>query len=229
MADKKALIKGITPRGVAQWPKLNKPDEYQGKKFYKTNLIVGGDDAAKLIEKINEATDAVFAETKADLEKKLAEAKTGQEKNKIKKSISELVPTYPFEADVDDEGNETDGFVFKFKCNAEYKDKVGALKPIKLNLFDAKGKETHANVWGGSVLKVAYVFAPYYTAASGKVGISLRMEGIQIIDLKTGGGGRTASGLGFGEEEGWESDEDEGGSTFGDESGEAGATEDDDF
>jgi len=85
------------------------------------------------------------------------------------------------------------------------------------------------SIWGGTVGKVAFEVMPYFNNAQCEGGLSLRLDAVQIIELVSGGG-KSASAYGFGEEEGYEHDND----AFADESdstdnGSAGGSEDDQF
>lgn len=200
--NKPKALKGITPKGIAGWPKLNVPDEYKGKKSYKTNLTLSAEDAAPMIEMIAKATEEAHAATVAQLKETIANGKTGDAKAKAKKALAALVTGVPYADAVDAEGNETGDIVFKFKANAEFEDKkTKKIKQIKIPLFDAKGKPTNAAIWGGSEIRVAYALIPYYVASANTCGVSLRIEGIKVINLVSSGGGYSADSLGFGEEE----------------------------
>lgn len=203
---KPALVRGVTPKGIAAWPHLNRPDEFKGKKSYKVNLTLSAADAAELISKIDDATEAARLETVAKLEDTIKNGKTGDAKAKAKKALSALTTSLPYSAAVDADGNETGDVVLKFKANAEFEDKkTGKIKPITIPLFDAKGQPTKASIWGGSTIRVAYALIPYYVASANTCGVSLRIEGVKVINLVSGSGGRGADSLGFGEaEEGYE-------------------------
>ena len=230
MADKRApLVKGITPKGLSVWPKLNKPDEYQGKKSYSVKLVLSSEDAAELINKIDTAISASEVDTRAKLEDAIKNGKTGDVKAKAKKALAALVTATPYADEVDDDGEPTGNVVFKFKANAEYKDKkTDQLKPITIPLFDSKGQPTKASIWGGSIIRVAYELVPYFVASSNTCGVSLRISGVKIIELVSGGGaGRSASALGFGEDEGgYEADSLEGDESSGDDDSSSDDTED---
>lgn len=211
MAEKKKLTKGVSPAGVASFPFLNKPDEYKGKKNFKVTLTIGGDESAEFRAKIEAETEKVLAETRAAIEEKLAGAKDGKTKAKLKSLLEELETGLPFSPAVDDDGEETGDFEFKFKCGAEFEDKkTGDMKQIIVPIFNAK--KVHLNpkgknapsIWGGSTLKVAYALAPYFVEGAKVCGVSLRIEGVQVIELVSGGGGRSADALGFGEEDGYD-------------------------
>ena len=65
--------------------------------------------------------------------------------------------------------------------------------------------------------------APYFVEGQAVCGVSLRIEGVQVIELVSGSGGRSADAMGFGEEEGFEADEEESLPAFGGGDEEAGA------
>ena len=88
--------------------------------------------------------------------------------------------------------------------------------PCPCGRTDAKGKPLtgETKVGGGSVIKVSYEVVPYYTAIAG-AGVSLRLKAVQIIELKAYSGGGNAESYGFGEEEGFEADDEDNDPPFG--------------
>lgn len=203
MADEKnkrpKLEKGLSPKGIAHFPYLNVPDEYKGKKAFKTGLTVAAEFAGPLVEKITEMTEALRVEIVAKLTDESKNGKDGKTKAAAKKALTELGVSLPFEDVVDNEGEPTGDIRFKFASNAEYEDKkTGAIVARKLPLFDAGRKETKVAIWGGSVIKVSFEFSPWHMPANDKCGIKLRMSAVQVITPNTGGN----KDFGFGEEEG---------------------------
>lgn len=213
----------ITPKGVAIYPKLDKPDtKFDADGVYEVKLkfdptatdgVIGKTSAtwAEIVEKAEAIRDEFLATTKADLQ-------SGDGKAKAKaKSISAL--DFGAEPDVDDDGNETGMIVVKVKMKASgVSKKDGKPWTRKPTLFDAKGKPLPANappIWGGSTLKAAAEVVPYYTAKDNVVGITLRLNAVQVIELVSGQG-RTASAFGFGEEDGYEAEEEQSFSAGGD-------------
>lgn len=182
----------ITPTGVAVFPHLNTPDEYEGKKTYKTALRLSADEAAGLQKLIDEATDAAWEELLPKV------------KPAARKAMSKY---YPYEDEYDRETEEPTGNVlFKFSKNAEFKDKkTGKMIETTVAIVDAKKKPMDENVWGGSALKVAFFMFPFKNDAAKNIGVSLKMQAVQVIDLVTSGGGNAGSV--FDEEEGYESDD----------------------
>jgi hypothetical protein len=92
---------------------------------------------------------------------------------------------------------------FKFKCKAGGTTKAGKPWARTVAIFDAKGKPAKniKEIWGGTEGKVSFTASPYFVAATGTVGLSLRLEAVQILKL-VAGSSRDAAGYGFGEEEG---------------------------
>ena len=72
-------------------------------------------------------------------------------------------------------------------------------------------------------MKVAYVLSPFSTAIG--VGVSLRLEAVQVLERREWGS-RDASAFGFGDEEGFEAEENTG-SVFNE--GDGGEEKDGDF
>jgi hypothetical protein len=210
MATKQKLEKGVTPKGVASYPHLVSPDEYKGKLSYKVNLRIGAEESVVLRKKIEEATARAQQNTIELLEEKAKSGKTGADKAKAKKQLASLTTTLPYSESVDDEGNEDGDFIFKFKANASYRNKNGDDVPVVIPIFDAsekclnpsKKKAASIQIWGGSVLKVSYSLVPYFVDAVGTCGVSLRINGVQVIELVSGSGG-SAKSYGFGSEDGY--------------------------
>ena len=168
-------IEFTTPKGIAQYPWLSKPDtKFSEEGVYKVNLILPKAEAIPLLKQIN----GVFAE---NVDKEIKKAKG--------KDIKKANPPY-FE-ELDDAGQPTGNVILKFK--SRYKPAV----------FDAKGiPMVDSSIWGGSEIKVNGSIAPYYTVLIG-AGVSLRLGGVQVIQYvegRTGGAER----FGFQEEVGYE-------------------------
>tara|TARA_R110000803_G_scaffold56372_1_gene113695 strand:+ start:160 stop:834 length:675 start_codon:yes stop_codon:yes gene_type:complete len=163
-----------TPKGIAQYPWLSKPDtKFSEEGEYKVNIILTKEEAAPLVEKINN----VFAEN------------VKEETKKAKgKEIKTSKP--PYMDEVDDEGNPTGNVILKFKSKAAYPPAI----------FDSKGTVMKdSNIWGGSEIKVNGYVAPYFTSMVG-AGVALRLRAVQIIQYVEGSQG--AGRFGFEEEDG---------------------------
>lgn len=212
------VIKLLLPKAPAIFPKLNTPDTkfdpdgvYEVKLRYEegqTELgLIGRNeiDLEGILERLKALRDEF-----ADAKREELMAGDGKQKKKAKeltvRDIGEM------ECD-DDTGEETGNLILKAKMKASgISKKDGKPWTRAPKLFDAKGKPFPAKapaIYGGSVLKVAVEAVPYYAANDNVVGITLRLEAVQVIDLVSGGG-RSASAYGFGSEDGYSAEEDVG-------------------
>ena len=199
--SKKSKVEKITsPKGIASYPWLTKPDtKFDKGGVYKINLIVPAADAADLM---------------ADLERRLEVFKAEETKNDPKKFKAYKNVRLPFDQELDDDGNETGNVVFKFKQNATFKSKteknsdgtpkVEHVAPIPT--FDAKGKKVNVKLGGGSTVKVSFSPIGYSNATNKEFGLTLRLKAVQVLDLKEYEGGAKAENYGFGEEDGFEAE-----------------------
>lgn len=101
----------------------------------------------------------------------------------------------PYKPELDEEGGPTGDMLFTFKSAGLWKRDDGSSGTIKIPKFDASGARlpNSFQVWSGSLIKVAYRMNTWYTAIG--VGMSLRLQGIQVIEAAEQGG--TAEQMGF--------------------------------
>lgn len=193
-------IRVVTCPGVAKHTNIKKPDtKFNPEGNFKTSLILSSADAQPLVDRINEVAQENLDAVKAELVK---QGKAAQAKKAV------LCANLPHSPETDEEGNETGNVVFTFKAPAAFKFKDGTSKPNKISVVDAKGKASAADVWGGSVISVQAELRPFPKPGRPVpmmgCGVSLRLEGVQIIELRTGGGSdRTL----FGQQEGYSSED----------------------
>lgn len=196
MAKKEFLI---SPAGRALFPKLKEPDtKFKKEGEYVVKLILTAAEAEPLLENCQriqqEAFDEEFEKQRAD------KPKMSPAKIKEKIPFADL-PVKPYEDP--ETGEDTGDYQVTFKMAASgISKKTGKPWTRRPALFDAKSKPIDPNkvdIWSGSVLKVSYTADPFCTAIG--AGVSLRMEAVQIIELRSGGQ-RDAAGYGFGAEEG---------------------------
>ena len=175
----------VTPRAVAVYPWLNTPDtKFNVEGEYKVTLKIGSDEAAPLIEEIDETINE-YQKEQADKDPKVGRYSTNP----------------PYEEEVDDQGNLTGNYLFKFKQKAKINTKDGRSIDMKIALYDAQRTPTDAMIGGGSEIKVAATLWPYILPTTKTVGVSLRPSAVQILSLVSVGGNKMASL--FDEEEGF--------------------------
>ena len=163
-----------TPKGIAQYPWLSKPDtKFNEEGEYKVNLVLTKEDATPVIEQIN----AAFAENlKVQIKENGKDIKTANP---------------PYMDELGDDGKPTGNVIIKFKSKALYPPAI----------FDAKGDVMkESNIWGGSEIRVNGSIAPYYVKLIG-AGVSLRLRAVQVIQYVEGGTG-SADRFGFEEVDG---------------------------
>lgn len=176
-----------TPAGIAQYPYLTKPDtKFNPDGEYRLKLEIPGAAAQDIVTFLDEQHEASIAKAK---------------KENPGKKIKEGSASYEVD---DDSGKVT----VSFKLKAKVTPKNGEPFEQRPAIFDAKGKpiQGEAKIGGGSKVKVAYELVPYYTAIAG-AGVSLRLKAVQVIDLVEFSGGASADSYGFGEEDGYEAED----------------------
>lgn len=201
MAEKRNVVKFITPSVASIYPRLNEVDtKYKKEGEYSVKLpFAAGEFPADVIEKLELLRD--------ELVEKTVETLKAEKKGAKAKSIS-VRPILTTETDKET-GEETGRFTINAKMRASgVSKKNGKAWTRQPKIFDAKGKELTAKppfIWGGTVMKVAIEAAPYYTPKDNEVGVAFYLEAVQIIKLVSGSP-RDAKAYGFGEEEdGYES------------------------
>lgn len=196
--SKKEYEKIITPAGIAKYPRLNKPEtQVNGKDVeprFKITVVIdeATPGAPEFLARIQKLHDAAIAAA-----------------NKALKPGKKLTINNTIRPHVNDEGEVVEG---KFEVSAKTRAFREDGTPKSVPMFDAKGKPIKANVGGGSKVKVS-VTPDAYNSTMG-AGVTLYLNGVQVLDLKEFTGGASAKGCGFGEEEGYSADEDDGGQEF---------------
>ncbi len=157
-------------KGNAMWAKVFEPD---------TRFVPEGEYSAQVI--VPEAEAAIVCE---QLEKliNMEFDKAVKEKPQLKATLSKRPAAEP---QIDDEGNPTGNLIFKTKLKARIKTKAGVVKEQKVFVYDSKKNLLPSNiaVGNGSVIKVAVEPFPYVMQSTKQVGVSLRLKGVQVIEL----------------------------------------------
>ena len=184
--SKPKLPRYVTPAGTAQYPYLTKPDtKFNPDGEYKLKLEIPADKAQDIVTFLDEQFAAAVAAAK---------------KENPGKRMKEADPPYLV-------NEETGTVAVSFKLKAKVTPKNGEPFEQRPAIFDAKGKPIKdVNIGGGSTVKVAYEVLPFYTAIVG-AGISLRLKACQVINLVEFSGGAGAEAFGFGEEDGYEAED----------------------
>lgn len=183
MAEKREYTQGVTPKGKLYWAHVYEPEKFEGKDIgFSVNMKFGTKETNAFIAKIDE-----------ELEKA---------KHNLKLKPGQRWSSEPFMPYREDKDGDT---VFKFKSASSYQTKDGVVHDRKIPVFDAHGKpvKDQLSIGNDTVARVAYTIVPYYISKAVN-GIKLRLDAIQIIDLKEYGE-KSASGYGFEQEEGFDS------------------------
>jgi hypothetical protein len=187
----------MTPVGLAVYPYLNEPDtQFDENGVYQLQLSLPQKEADTMIKSLEKQYDTAY---KGYCKEK--------KKNQLKKA------DMPWKDQVDDEGDPTGNVLFRFKMRAKTAKGV-ELRPL---LIDSKRHPVTERIGSGSQVKVAFEAHDWLVPALG-VGLSLRLKGVQVIELIEWSGGPNATSLGFEEEEGFET----AATAFAEESGDGG-------
>jgi hypothetical protein len=190
----------VTGKGVLVFPHLNTADFKYKKETgeYSTKFRQDDTEGASLKAEIDALMVESLKEAQAAHAKALAEETDPAKKKKLGKKKIVMADNPPY-----DEDEEAGTITFNFKMAASgvsRKDK----KPFTQAplLVDAKLKTldpAKVKIGGGSVAKVSYEAVKFYTDLVG-AGVTLRLYGVQILELKEWS--RDGASLGFGSEEG---------------------------
>jgi hypothetical protein len=150
-----------TPPGTASWPKVVDPDTtFDADGQWNIKLVFDASDP-----KVKEMQKAIvaFNKTQPDYNKDSVAYPWGPYKNEDKEVVEGKV-----------------AFSFKRKCLVKKDGKKEKNKPP--NIIDADGEVWHkCPMGGGSTVQVGYQMVPY--TGFGKVGISLRLQGVRVLEL----------------------------------------------
>ncbi|MTD92898.1 DUF2815 family protein [Hyphomicrobium sp. xq] len=207
-----------TPKGRFKFPHLIVPDtKYDKDGKFHVQLVLDEKSAAPLIKQFAPEHKAAIASAKEEYDEMAAEAE------KLKKKMKVLFNPQDFFTSEVEDGEPTGNVVFTFgtKAKLTVKDKSGKDRVIQrvIPVFDAKGQRINGSdlsIWGGTLGKVSFFAQPYFIPGSGLAGLSFRLAAVQVIELVSGGG-RSAGGFGFGQEDGFEYEPKDNGPDVGDE------------
>lgn len=195
----------FSPFGIAVHPWVSKPDtKFNTDGVFKLGLTLSGADAQRFKEEVDAEAEAAFARY----------FETDEGKKVSPKDRKAWSIYYPYKEETDDSDNPTGYITFDFKQNAKIKLKDGTTKDIQIGIKDAKNKDVHKPVFGGSELRTMFTFRDIPMKSLKQAGVRLDFAQVQVIKLAS------SSGPGFGEVEGGYTEEDQEHSS--NESGDAG-------
>jgi len=171
-----------TPIGTLMWPWLTTPDtRFNPEGTYSTKIVIEAGEAADALESrlLQFKAEAVTFHTK----------EAGGKKVKIRSEN-------PWERD------ENNNLVLSPKLKANVTTKSGKSWTQRVALFDSKGRKVDGEIriGSGTRAKLALEVGHYNQAGIGGVGLSLRLRGAQLIEIRESAPTR-AEDFGFGAEE----------------------------
>lgn len=183
---RKKFTKGVTPVGELLFPHLRKTEEYDGKDTNKYTVMV----------KLNEKDKAaLLKQIDAEWTKYVSDANSDAYGKSLKYDFVNGLKTTK-------QGDE----VFKFKMSHIIDSKKGRFE-LHVPIFDADCREissTVPDIGNGTKARIAYELSPYYMNPK-NYGVSLRLTGVQILDLVEYGNS-SPDALGFAKEDGFTQD-----------------------
>lgn len=175
MAERKRDPLFTSPKGVAKFPHLNKPQTKIGEKACDPTYAVG------LLLDPNDTTTIAFRE-KIELAHK--EGFVAAKKANPKKKYQDMGLTNVFKEDTNQDGEPTGKIEVRFKCKAEGKRKDGSTWTFKPALFTGSGAiiPEGTSIYGGSVMKVSYSIR-HTAMETGAFYTKLELKAVQVINL----------------------------------------------
>jgi hypothetical protein len=174
--------------GNAVWAKVFEPDtKFNPLGDYSINLQMTEADAAPMCEKLEGLIQETFK-------------KAVKEKPPLKNSLTtQDVMSVVYDRET---GDPTGDVEFKFKLKAKVQKRDGSWYEQEPVVLDAKKTPLTGDtlIGNGSKVKVAFEPIPYVMQSTKKVGVSLRLKAVQVIDLVEYG--NSASSV-FDEEDGF--------------------------
>ena len=157
--------------GSAQWAKVLEPDtKWNPLGDYSIKLQLSQEEAAEMSERIEEIVQEEFK-------------RAVKEKPPLKNTLTtQDVAQTVYDKDT---GDDTGKVEFKFKLKAKVQRKDGTYYEQAPAVIDAKKQPLPKDmlIGNGSRVKVAFEPFPYIMQSTKKVGVSLRLKAVQVIDL----------------------------------------------
>jgi hypothetical protein len=157
--------------GKAAWAKVFEPDtKFNPNGDYSINIQMTEADSAQMCEQLEGIIQETFT-------------KAVKESPKLKNSLStQDVCTPVYDRDT---GDPTGDVEFKFKLKAKVQKRDGSWYEQQPVVLDSKKTPLNGDtlIGNGSRVKVAFEPIPYVMQSTKKVGVSLRLKAVQVIDL----------------------------------------------
>ena len=174
--------------GSAQWAKVLEPDtKWNPLGDYSINLQMSQANSAEMCERLEQIVQEEFS-------------KAIKEKPPLKNTLTtQAVVNTVYDKET---GDDTGKVEFKFKLKAKGQRKDGSYYEQQPAVIDAKKQPLPKDmlIGNGSRVKVAFEPIPYIMQSTKKVGVSLRLKAVQVIDLVEYGNSATSV---FDEEDGF--------------------------
>ncbi len=157
--------------GTALWAKVFEPDtKFNPLGDYSINLQMPIADSVAMSEQLDGIVQAKFKEAIKE-DPRLKNTLTTQEV---------CQPVYDR-----DTGDDTGNVEFKFKLKAKVQKRDGTYYEQQPTVLDSKKVPVSGDtlIGNGSKVKVAFEPIPYVMGSTKKVGVSLRLKAVQVIDL----------------------------------------------
>ena len=174
--------------GTALWAKVFEPDcKWNPLGDYSINLQMPVADSVEMSEKLDQIVQAKFKEA-IEEDPRLKNTLTTQD-------VCQVV----YDRDT---GDDTGNVEFKFKLKSKVQKRDGSYYEQQPTVLDSKKVPLNGDtlIGNGSKVKVAFEPVPYVMGSTKKVGVSLRLKAVQVIDLVEYGNSATSV---FDEEDGF--------------------------
>lgn len=174
--------------GTALWAKVFEPDtKFNPLGDFSINLQMPVADSVAMSEQLEQIVQAKFQEAI-------------KEDPRLKNSLTTQDVCQPvYDRDT---GDDTGNVEFKFKLKAKVQKRDGTYYEQQPAVLDSKKVPLSGDtlIGNGSKVKVAFEPVPYVMGSTKKVGVSLRLKAVQVIDLVEYGNSATSV---FDEEDGF--------------------------
>ena len=156
-------------KGKGMWTKVHDPDtKFDANGIYSVSVLVLQEEAQEMCEHLDGLA-----------KKKLAEEIKNNPKRK------DLTLKKPYAPAIDKDGNETGEIEFKFKLKAKFQSRDGKWFTQRPIVVDSKRTPINRDtlIGNGSTIKVAFETIPYVMMSTKTCSVSLRLKGVQVLNL----------------------------------------------